>query len=198
MRLDKLTTTLQHALQDAQSLAVTREHPYIEPVHLLGALLAQADGPRSLIERAGGNVAALKTAADTALAALPQVQGGQVQVGRELVQLFQQAEKEAAQRGDQFIASEMLLLALADSKGDFGAVVRGHGLTRKGLEAAIRAVRGDAKVDSAEAEGQREELKAVRDELIAWIRECNDLDRLTLAHEMMNPDFDVQAETVTD
>ena len=159
MRLDKLTTTLQHALQDAQSLAVTREHPYIEPAHLLLALLAQADGPRSLLERAGGNVGALKTAADTALGALPQVQGGQVQVGRELLQLFQQAEKEAAQRGDQFIASEMLLLSLADSKGDFGAVVRGQGLTRKGLEAALRAVRGDAKVDSAEAEGQREALK---------------------------------------
>ncbi|MFM7970924.1 MAG: Clp protease N-terminal domain-containing protein, partial [Betaproteobacteria bacterium] len=159
MRLDKLTTTLQHALQDAQSLAVTREHPYIEPVHLLLALLAQADGPRSLLERAGANVGALKTAADAALAALPQVQGGQVQVGRDLVQLFQQAEKEASQRGDQFIASEMLLLALADSKADLGAVVRGHGLTRKALEAAIRAVRGDQKVDSAEAEGQREALK---------------------------------------
>jgi ATP-dependent Clp protease ATP-binding subunit ClpB len=159
MRLDKLTTTLQHALQDAQSLAVTREHPYIEPVHLLLALLVQADGPRSLLERAGANVGALKTAADTALAALPQVQGGQVQVGRDLVQLFQQAEKEASQRGDQFIASEMLLLALADSKADLGAVVRGHGLTRKALEAAIRAVRGDQKVDSAEAEGQREALK---------------------------------------
>ncbi|MFM8638503.1 MAG: Clp protease N-terminal domain-containing protein, partial [Betaproteobacteria bacterium] len=87
MRLDKLTTTLQHALQDAHSLAVSREHPYIEPVHLLLALLAQADGPRSLLERAGANVGALKTAADAALAALPQVQGGQVQVGRDLVQL---------------------------------------------------------------------------------------------------------------
>ncbi|NBQ90829.1 MAG: ATP-dependent chaperone ClpB [Betaproteobacteria bacterium] len=159
MRLDKLTTTLQHALQDAQSLAVARDHPYIEPVHLLSALLAQADGPRSLVERAGANVSALKAAADTALGGLPQVQGGQVQVGRDLVQLFQQAEKEAGQRGDQFVASEMWLLALADSKGDFGAVVRGHGLTRKGLESAIQAVRGDSRVDSAEAEGQREALK---------------------------------------
>ena len=159
MRLDKLTTTLQQALQEAQSLALSRDNPYIEPVHLLAAMLAQPDGPRSLLERAGANVAALKTAADTALSSLPQVQGGQVQAGRDLVQLFQQAEKAAAQRGDQFIASEMLLLALADAKFDLGAVVRGHGLTRKGLEAAIAAVRGDSTVDSAESEGQREALK---------------------------------------
>jgi ATP-dependent Clp protease ATP-binding subunit ClpB len=159
MRLDKLTTTLQHALQEAQSLALTRDNPYIEPAHLVAALLAQADGPRSLLERAGVDVNALKLAADTAMGGLPQVQGGQVQVGRDLVQVFQQAEKEATQRGDQFIASEMVLLALADAKSDLAAVARGHGLTRKGLEAAIQAVRGSAKVDSAEAEGQREALK---------------------------------------
>jgi ATP-dependent Clp protease ATP-binding subunit ClpB len=159
MRLDKLTTTLQHALQEAQSLALTRDNPYIEPAHLVAALLAQADGPRSLLERAGVDVTALKLAADTAMGGLPQVQGGQVQVGRDLVQVFQQAEKEATQRGDQFIASEMVLLALADAKSDLAAVARGHGLTRKGLEAAIQAVRGSAKVDSAEAEGQREALK---------------------------------------
>jgi len=159
MRLDKLTTTLQHALQEAQSLALARDNPYIEPPHLLLALLAQADGPRSLLERAGADVSALKTAADAALSGLPQVQGGQVQVGRDLVQLFQQAEKEATQRGDQFIASELLLLALADSKSDLGAVSRGHGLTRRGLEGAIQAVRGGTTVDTPEAEGQREALR---------------------------------------
>jgi ATP-dependent Clp protease ATP-binding subunit ClpB len=82
-----------------------------------------------------------------------------VQAGRDLVQLLQQADKEAMQRGDQFIASEMFLLALADARSDLGGVVRGHGLTRKALEAAIDAVRGGQKVDSAEAEGQREALK---------------------------------------
>ena len=123
MRLDKLTTTLQQALQDAQSLAVARDNPYIEPAHLLAAMLAQPDGPRSLLERAGANSSALKTACDTALNGLPQVQGGQVQAGRELVQLLQQAEKEATQRGDQFVASEMVLLALADAKTDFAAPV---------------------------------------------------------------------------
>jgi ATP-dependent Clp protease ATP-binding subunit ClpB len=161
MRIDKLTTAFQQALAEAQSLAVTQDNPYIEPAHLLAAMLVQPDGPKALLDRAGANTAGLKTAMDTAMRNLPQVQGGggQVQPGRDLVSLLQAAEKEASKRGDQFIASEMFLLALADSKTDLGAVVRGHGLTRKALEAAIEAVRGGAKVDSAEAEGQREALK---------------------------------------
>jgi len=161
MRIDKLTTAFQQALAEAQSLAVARDNPYIEPAHLLAAMLAQPDGPKALLDRAGAKTAALKTALDTAIAGLPQVQGhGQVvQPGRDLMALLQAAEKEAGRRDDQFIASEMFLLALADAKTDLGGVVRGHGLTRKALEGAIDAVRGGAKVDSAEAEGQREALK---------------------------------------
>ncbi|ODU10140.1 MAG: ATP-dependent chaperone ClpB [Rubrivivax sp. SCN 71-131] len=161
MRFDKLTTAFQQALADAQSLAVARDNPYIEPSHLLVAMLQQPDGPKALLDRAGANTAALATAMETANRNLPQVQGGgqPVQPGRDLVQLLQQADKEATQRGDQFIASEMFLLALADSKSDLGGIVRGHGLTRKALEAAVEAVRGGQKVDSAEAEGQREALK---------------------------------------
>jgi ATP-dependent Clp protease ATP-binding subunit ClpB len=161
MRIDKLTTAFQQALAEAQSLAVARDNPYIEPAHLLAAMLAQPDGPKALLDRAGANTAALKTALDTAVAGLPQVQGqGQVvQPGRDLVALLQAAEKEANKRGDQFIASEMFLLALADAKTDLGGIVRGHGVTRKALEAAITAVRGGASVDSAESEGQREALK---------------------------------------
>ena len=161
MRLDKLTTAFQQALQDASSAAVARDNPYIEPSHVLAAMLQQADGPRSLLERAGANVGALGVAMETAIRNLPAVQGSgqQVQPGRELMQLLQAADKEAGQRGDQFIASEMFLLALADAKTDLGGVVRGHGLTRKSLQAAVEAVRGGAKVDSAEAEGQREALK---------------------------------------
>jgi len=160
MRLDKLTTAFQQALGEAQSLAVARDNPYIEPSHLLSAMLQQADGPKALLDRAGANTAALKTAMDTAITGLPTVQGGgQVQAGRDLIQLLQAADKEGSKRGDQFIASEMFLLALADAKTDLGGVVRGHGLTRKSLEAAIDAVRGGQKVDSAEAEGQREALK---------------------------------------
>uniref|UniRef100_UPI00261B2D56 Clp protease N-terminal domain-containing protein n=1 Tax=uncultured Piscinibacter sp. TaxID=1131835 RepID=UPI00261B2D56 len=160
MRQDKLTSQFQQALAEAQSLAVTRDNPYIEPVHVLGAMLSQDDGPRALLERAGVRLPALQTAVDTTLNGLPQVQGGEpVGAGRDLVSLLQAAEKEAAKRGDQFIASEMFLLALSDAKTDLAGVVRGHGLTRKGLEAAIEAVRGGQKVDSPEAEGQREALK---------------------------------------
>ncbi|QAZ38013.1 ATP-dependent chaperone ClpB [Methylibium sp. Pch-M] len=161
MRIDKLTTKFQEALADAQSLAVTRDNPYIEPAHVLAAMLAQPDGPKALLERAGANTAALRTAMDVALNGLPQVQGGGqgVQPGRDFVTLMQAAERDAAKRGDQFIASEMFLLALADAKTDLGGIVRGHGLTRKALETAIDAVRGGQKVDSAESEGQREALK---------------------------------------
>ncbi|MCC9598021.1 ATP-dependent chaperone ClpB [Rubrivivax sp. JA1055] len=161
MRADKLTTAFQQALGDAQSLAVARDNPYIEPSHLLAAMLQQPDGPRALLERAGANTAALTTAMETAIRNLPQVQGGgqPVQPGRDLMALLQAADKEATKRGDQFIASEMFLLALAEAKTDLGGIVRGHGLTRKSLEAAIEAVRGGQKVDSPEAEGQREALK---------------------------------------
>jgi len=161
MRIDKLTTKFQEALAEAQSLAVTRDNPYIEPVHLLLAMLAQPDGPKALLDRSGANTAALRTGLETLLTGLPQVQGsGQVvQPGRDLLSLLQAAEKEATKRGDQFVASEMFLLAASDAKSDFGGIVRGHGVTRKALEAAIEAVRGGQAVDNAEAEGQREALK---------------------------------------
>jgi len=160
MRLDKLTTAFQQALSEAQSLAVARDNPYIEPSHVLAAMLVQPDGPKALLDRAGANTAALKAAMEVAINGLPGVQGGgAVQAGRDLVQLLQAADKEATRRGDQFIASEMFLLALADSKSDIGGIVRGHGLSRKAMEAAVDAVRGGATVDSAESEGQREALK---------------------------------------
>ncbi|HMC15169.1 MAG TPA: ATP-dependent chaperone ClpB [Albitalea sp.] len=160
MRFDKFTTKLQEALAEAQSLALARDNPYIEPAHLLAAMLTQAEGPKALLARAGVNTAKLQSAVDAELNKLPQVQGGeQVQPGRDLVGLLQSAEKEANKHGDQFIASEMFLLAVADSKGSIGSLARDHGLTRKALEAAIDAVRGGEKVDSPEAEGQREALK---------------------------------------
>jgi ATP-dependent Clp protease ATP-binding subunit ClpB len=161
MRIDKFTSKFQEALADAQSAAVARDNPYIEPAHVLHAMLTQVDGPRALMERAGVQMRALQAAVEKAMAALPQVQGqGQVvQPGRDLASLLQACEKEATKRGDQFIASEMFLLALADAKTDLAGVARSHGLTRKALDAAIETVRGGGKVDSAEAEGQREALK---------------------------------------
>jgi ATP-dependent Clp protease ATP-binding subunit ClpB len=159
MRLDKLTTKFQEALADAQSLAVTRDNPYIEPVHLLAAMLAQPDGPKAMLDRAGVNTARLAGSLEAEMKKLPQVHGGeQVQPGRELGALLQATEKEAAKRGDQFIASELFWLAAADSKS-MGPLLKEHGLTRKTLDATIDMVRGGQKVDSAESEGQREALK---------------------------------------
>jgi ATP-dependent Clp protease ATP-binding subunit ClpB len=160
MRIEKLTTKFQEALGEAQSLALANDHAYIEPAHVLLAMLRQEEGPKPLLQRAGVNVAALQTASEAAMKKLPQVQGQeQVQVGRDMVTLLQAAEKEALKRGDQFVASELFLLALADSKADIGRLVREQGLSRSSLEGAIEAVRGGQKVDSADAEDQRESLK---------------------------------------
>lgn len=162
MRLDKLTTKLQEALSDAQSLAVGNDNPYIEPSHLLTALLSQdEDGVRSLLQRAGANLGSLTSGLKSALDRLPKVSGngGEVSVGRELAGLLNVADKEAQRRGDQFIASEMVLLALTDDKSEAGKLARDSGLTRKALETAVAAVRGDSSVNSADAEGQRESLK---------------------------------------
>ena len=110
MRQDKLTTKFQEALGDAQSLALGNDNAYIEPVHLLAAMLRQDEGPRALLERASVNVPGLAQAAEAAIKKLPQVQGGDaVQVGSELNKLLQATEKEAIKRNDQFIAGELFL-----------------------------------------------------------------------------------------
>ena len=162
MRQDKLTTKLQEALADSQSLAVGNDNPYIEPVHLLTALLNQDDGSaRSLLQRAGVNVGGLSNALKSSLERLPKVSGtgGDVQASREFIAVLNLADKEAQKRADQFVSSEMVLLALTEDKSDAGKLARENGLSRKSLEAAIDTVRGGAKVDSQEAEGQRESLK---------------------------------------
>ena len=162
MRYDKFTTKFQQALSDAQSLAVGNDQQFIEPQHLLLALLNQDDGSTaSLLQRAGVNGVGLKAALGKALDRLPKVQGhgGDVSVGRDLGNLLNLADKAAQQRGDEFIASEMFLLALADDKGETGRLLKEGGLTKKALEQAIDAVRGGQTVGSADAEGQREALK---------------------------------------
>ncbi len=162
MRMDKLTTAFQQAISDAQSLAVGADNPTIEPLHLLLALLRQDEGStQSLLSRAGVNTQRLAQAVDSALASLPKVSKpeGQVTVGSELVKLLNLTDREAQSRGDQFIASELFLLALSDDKGPAGKLLREAGLTRAHLDLAINAVRGGQSVDSAEAEGQRESLK---------------------------------------
>jgi ATP-dependent Clp protease ATP-binding subunit ClpB len=160
MRIDKLTTKFQEALGEAQTLALANDHAYIEPAHVVVAMLQQEGGPKSLLQRAGVNVPGLLAAAEAAMKKLPQVQGHeQVQVGRDMVSLLQAAEKESIKRGDQFVAGELFLLALTDSKQDIGRIVKENGLTRKSLETAIDAVRGGQNVDNADAEDQRESLK---------------------------------------
>src|SRR5690606_2739092 len=140
MRFDKLTTKFQQALADAQSLAARNDNQYIEPVHVLSALLADSDsGAGSLLARAGVAVNRVGPALDSAISALPQVQGsdGNVQISRDLNGLLNATDKEAARRGDAFIASELFLLAVADDKGEAGRILRDSGLQRKALEAAI-------------------------------------------------------------
>ena len=162
MRFDKLTTRFQQALADAQSAAVGQDNPYIEPQHLLLALIEQDDGgTASLLARAGANVPPLKEALKASIGRLPKVEGhgGEISVSRELTGLLNLTDKEAQKRGDQFIASELFLLALADDKGETGKLLKGHGVNRKALEQAIDAVRGGEGVQSQEAEGSREALK---------------------------------------
>src|SRR5690554_1306781 len=174
MRFDKLTTQFQQALNEAHSLALANEHQYIGPLHLLAAIVAQPEGSgRALLERAGVRVGALKSAVDAGIKRLPQVTGtgGDVQVGRDLLGLLNLADKEAMKRGDQYIATEMFLLALADDKGDAGRIAREAGLDRKALEAAIDAVRGGHGVDSPEAEEQREALKKYTTDLTERARQ---------------------------
>ena len=160
MRRDKLTTKFQEALGDAQSLALAGDHAYIEPAHLLLAMLRQQDGPRALLQRAGVNLPGLTQAAEALVKKIPQVSGQeQVQGSPDLGKMLQATEKEAIKRGDQFVASELFLLALSEAKNALGDMARSHGLSRKSLEAAIDAVRGGQNVDSADAEDQRESLK---------------------------------------
>jgi len=162
MRLDKLTTKFQQALADAQSRAVGNDNPYIEPVHVLWALLEQDDGgTSSLASRAGVNLARLREGIKQAVARLPKVQGaaGEVQISREMTNLLNVTDKEAQKLGDQYISSELFLLALASDKGEAGRLLKEAGGSKKAIEDAVKAVRGGESVANPEAEGQRESLK---------------------------------------
>jgi len=162
MRFDKFTTRFQEAFSDAQSLAVGADGQFIEPQHLLLALLEQQDGgTAALLGKAGGNVAGLREALRGAIARLPKVEGhgGEVQVGRDLAALLNLTEREAQKRGDQFIASELFLLAATGDKGEAGRLLKQYGVARADLEKAISQVRGGEGVSSPEAEGSREALK---------------------------------------
>jgi ATP-dependent Clp protease ATP-binding subunit ClpB len=162
MRLDRLTTKFQQALADAQSLAVGADNQFIEPVHVLAALLDQEDGgTASLLSKAGVNVPKLREGLRKSIDRLPKVEGhgGEVQIGRDLSNLLNLTDKEAQKRGDQYIASELFVLAVADDKGEAGRLLKEAGGSKKAIDQAIKAVRGGEKVENPEAEGQREVLK---------------------------------------
>jgi ATP-dependent Clp protease ATP-binding subunit ClpB len=161
MRFDKFTTKLQEALAEAQSMAVGQDHQYIEPQHLLLALLEQEEGgAAALVAKAGGNASALKQALREAVARLPKVEGaaGEVHVSRDLAALLNVADKEAQKRGDQYIASEMFLLATIADKGETSKLLKQAGVTKGALEKAIEQVRGGASVTGQADESQRQAL----------------------------------------
>ncbi|MEZ2721557.1 ATP-dependent chaperone ClpB [Paenalcaligenes hominis] len=161
MRIDKLTTQFQMALGTAQTLAIQSKHAYLEPAHVLLALLEDPDsGASSLLARAGGAVPRLKSELSNYLAAQPQVEGGEanLRASRELQTALAQADKEATQRGDTYVASELFLLAVLKDKGRASQILRDVGVQDKALEAAIDAVRGGANVTDAEGESNREAL----------------------------------------
>ncbi len=162
MRFDKLTTKFQQAFAEAQSLALGLDATQIEPQHLLMALLDQEDGgTKSLLQRAGVNVTKLSKDLQASIERLPRQQGGDgnINVGRDLNSLLNLTDKEATKRGDQFIASELFLLALANDKSETGRIFKDAGANAKTLQAAVDAVRGGGNVDSQEAEGQRQSLE---------------------------------------
>ncbi|MHB8534881.1 MAG: ATP-dependent chaperone ClpB [Sulfuricaulis sp.] len=162
MRMEKMTTQFQQALADAQSLALGRDHQYIEPVHLMAALLDQDGGTtRGLLAKCDVNVNALRTKLSQRLDGLPTVEGagGDVHVSNDLAKLLNLTDKYAQKRGDQFISSELFLLAALEDKGEFGRLLKEAGVSKNGIEKAIDAMRGGQKVEDANAEEGRQALE---------------------------------------
>ena len=162
MRQDKLTSRFQAALADAQSLAVGRDNQFIEPAHLLLAMLdAEGGGVRPLFIKAGVDVNRLHTLLTGLVDGLPKVEGhgGDVQVSNELGRMLNVTDKLAQQRGDQFIASELCVLAAIEDRGAVGKALKEVKATRAAIDKAIEEVRGGEKVDDAGAEEKRQALE---------------------------------------
>jgi ATP-dependent Clp protease ATP-binding subunit ClpB len=160
--MDKLTSRFQQALSDAQSLAVGRDNNMLEPAHVMAALLDQQGGSTApLLTQAQVNAPALRQRVNALLEQLPKVTGqeGNIHVGNELTRLLNLTDKLAQQRGDQFIASELFVLAALEDKGELGAALKAAGATKPNLEAAIEKLRGGEKVQSENAEEQRQALE---------------------------------------
>ncbi len=162
MRMDKLTTKFQMALADAQSLAVGRDHQFIEALHLMTALLDQQGGTvRHLLSQTGVNVNALRSQLGDALDRLPKVEGsaGEVHISNDLGRLLNVTDKLAQQRKDQFISSELFILAALDDRAQIGDLLRKNGAAKGTLEQAISNMRGGDKINDPNAEEQRQALE---------------------------------------
>ncbi|KXJ32813.1 ATP-dependent chaperone ClpB [Pseudomonas sp. HUK17] len=161
MRIDRFTSKLQLALADAQSLAVGHDHPAIEPLHLFSALLDQQGGSISpLLRQVGFDLASLRKTLGEELDKLPKIQNptGDVNLSQDLARLLNQADRLAQQKGDQFISSELVLLAAMDENTRLGKLLLGQGVSRKALENAINNLRGGEAVNDPNAEDSRKAL----------------------------------------
>lgn len=161
MRIDRLTSKLQLALADAQSLAVGHDHPAIEPVHLFSALLDQQGGSiLPLLRQVGFDIQMLRQALTKELDSLPKIQNptGDVSLSQDLARLLNQADRLAQQKGDQFISSELVLLSTMDENTKLGKILLAQGVSRKALENAVNNLRGGDAVNDPNAEESRQAL----------------------------------------
>lgn len=161
MRPDKFTSKLQDALGEAQSLAIGKDNNFIEPIHLLAAFLQQQDGSvRPLLAQAGATLPMLTRSVGEALDRLPQVKSpdGEIRLSQDMARIFNLTDKLAQKRGDQFIASELIVLAMVDDKSDAGKVLRDAGVSKQSLEQAINNMRGGESVNDPNAEASRQAL----------------------------------------
>ncbi|MCP4270862.1 MAG: hypothetical protein GY781_02690, partial [Gammaproteobacteria bacterium] len=162
MRMDKLTSKFQLAIADAQSLALGRDHQFIEPPHLMAALLNQEGGTiSSLLNQANINSNILRSRVSQKLDQLPQVEGdeGDIHISNDLGRLLNRCDKLAQKRKDQYIASELFVLAAIDDKGALGEILRDLGATEEAVNSAIETVRGGESINDANAEEQRQALE---------------------------------------
>jgi ATP-dependent Clp protease ATP-binding subunit ClpB len=201
MAADKFTTKFQAALAAAQSLALGRDHQIIEPVHVLQALLDQEGGTiRPLLDKTGANVSVLRSSLREALDRLPRVEGtgGELHWSNDAQRLLNLTDKIAQKRGDQYITSELFLLAALEDKGPLAQLLKNAGVVRGSIERAIDEIRGGQKVDDPNAEEQRQALEKYTidlteraeagkldpvigrdDEIRRTIQDCSDAPRTT-------------------
>ena len=165
MRLDRFTSKFQLAISDAQSLALGRDHQYIEPVHLMTAMLNQQGGSvRPLLDQANINVNALRSALSQAIERLPRIEGigGDVQLSKDSGILLNLCDKIAQQRKDEYITSEIFVLAALQDKGRLGEILKSLNITKEAIESAIDDMRGGQKVTDPNAEDVRQALENTR------------------------------------